>query len=238
MTKKKEKQENLLLNLCLNILIPTFILMKLSGEDALGVRNAIVVALAFPFLYGLYDWFTAGRINFFSGIGIVSILLTGTISLMKLDAQYIAIKEASIPALLGIVVIVSLYTRYPFVKKFILNEKLVKVKEIEEALEEHGNTQNFYKTIRITHYMIASSFFLSSCLNYFLAEYLLVSPPGTEAFNVELGKMQGLSFPVIAVPSTIIMIASLIFLFRRITKLTHFSFEEIFHDPEKTKKEN
>ena len=88
------KQESLLANLLINIIIPALILAKLSGDDWLGTKWAIVVALAFPLLYGLRDFLKTGRANFFSGLGIISILLTGGISLMELDAKYIAIKEA------------------------------------------------------------------------------------------------------------------------------------------------
>ena len=90
------KQESLLANLLINIIFPALILAKLSGDDWLGTKWAIVVALAFPLLYGLRDFLKTGRANFFSGLGIISILLTGGISLMELDAKYIAIKEAAI----------------------------------------------------------------------------------------------------------------------------------------------
>ena len=68
---------------------------------------------------------------------------------------------------------------------------------------------------------------LSSILNYILAKILLVSAPGTEAFNAELGKMNALSFPVIAVPATIIMMLALFYLFKRIKALTHLELEDI-----------
>ena len=84
------KQESLLANLLINIIIPALILAKLSGDDWLGTKWAIVVALAFPLLYGLRDFLKTGRANFFSGLGIISILLTGGISLMELDAEHFA----------------------------------------------------------------------------------------------------------------------------------------------------
>ena len=82
---KNNQSENLLLNLAFNIIIPTLILTKLSGDEYLGTRMAIVIALAFPVIYGLKDFVTLRRLNFFSILGVVSILLTGGISLMELD---------------------------------------------------------------------------------------------------------------------------------------------------------
>ena len=58
------KQESLLANLLINIAIPALILAKLSGDDWLGTKLAIVVALAFPLLYGLRDFLQNGKANF------------------------------------------------------------------------------------------------------------------------------------------------------------------------------
>ena len=91
------KEESLLLNLVCNIILPTLILTKFSGENYLGIKLAIIIALAFPLIYGLHDFITRGKLNFFSGLGVVSVSLTGGISLLEMDAIYIAIKEASIP---------------------------------------------------------------------------------------------------------------------------------------------
>ncbi|WP_066965418.1 VC0807 family protein [Microbulbifer sp. Q7] len=221
------KKESLLANLALNIIIPTLILTKLSGDDWLGTKWAIVVALAFPFAYGLRDLLRSGKVNFFSALGIVSILLTGGISLLELDAKYIAIKEAAIPGLLGIATICSLYTRWPLVRTLIYNDRILDTGKVTRALSANGNESAFDRTLQQASWMIAGSFFLSSTLNYILAEVLLKSPPGTAAFNEELGKMTALSFPVIALPATIILMLVLVFLFRRIGKLTGLKLEDI-----------
>ncbi|MAZ88713.1 MAG: MFS transporter [Cellvibrionaceae bacterium] len=221
------KRESLLLNLALNIVIPTVILTKLSGEEHLGTQWAIVVALAFPIIYGLNDFRSTGKVNFFSALGVISIMLTGGISLLELDPKYIAIKEAGIPALFGIAMLVSLKTRYPLVKTFLYNDKILQVDKVAAALKRTNHESEFEGALVNASYLITLSFFLSSVLNYALAKYLLVSPPGTEAFNAELGKMTALSFPVIAVPATLIMMGALFYLFSRIKKLTELDLEDI-----------
>ncbi|QKX19151.1 MFS transporter [Microbulbifer sp. YPW1] len=226
-TRQSPQKESLLANLLLNIVIPTLILTKLSGDNWLGTKWAIVVALAFPLGYGLRDLQRSGKINFFSALGIISILLTGSMSLLELDAKYIAIKEAAIPGLLGIATIASLYTRWPLVRTLIYNDRILDTRKIARTLSSNGNASAFERTLLQASWMIAGSFFLSSTLNYILAEVLLKSPPGTEAFNEELGKMTALSFPVIALPATIILMLVLVFLFRRIGKLTGLKLEEI-----------
>ncbi len=221
------KKESMLANILLNIAIPTLILMKLSGEQHLGTKGAIIIALAFPIIYGFFDFRRANKVNLFSVLGFISILLTGGISLMELDPKYIAIKEAAIPGLIGLATLISLKTRYPLVKTFLYNDKILQIDKVNNALIEHHNQEAFSNTLRNASYLVALSFLVSSILNYALAKYLLVSPPGTPEFNAELGKMTALSFPVIAVPATLVMMLALFYLFRQITKLTHLELEDI-----------
>ena len=221
------RKESMLANLLVNIIIPTLILSKLSTDDYLGTKWAIVVALAFPLGYGLRDLLTSRKINFYSGLGIVSIMLTGGIGLLELDAKYMAIKEAAIPGLLGLATVGSLYTRYPLVRTLVYNDTLFDLEKISAGLAFKNTEQAFERTLVVASWMIAGSFFVSSVLNYVLAIKLLKSPPGTAAFNEELGKMTALSYPVIVIPSMIIFALALFYLLRRLSKLTGLSFEEM-----------
>lgn len=225
------KKENLLLNIAINIVIPTVILSKFSGESALGVELAIVVALGFPLAYGLKEFFQVGKFNLFSAIGIVSIMLTGGMALLKLPPEYIAIKEAGIPALFAIFTLLSLKTRFPLVKTFLYNDKIMQVHKVDSALAANGTKNDFERALTNASYLMALSFVVSSILNYILAVVILVSEPGTEAFNAELGKMNALSFPVIAVPATIVMMFALFYLFKQIKKFTRLDLEDILNQP-------
>lgn len=226
------RKENMLVNLLLNIVIPTFILIKGSSEQYLGPTLGVIVALAFPIGYGLYDFVRTRKINLFSAIGVISVMLTGGISLMKLPPEYMAIKEAAIPGLLGLATLLSVYTRFPLVRTFLYNDKVMQVDKVHGALVKSNNVESFEQTLTNASYLLASSFFLSSILNYVLAKLVLVSPPGTEAYNAELGTMTALSFPVITIPSMVVMIGAMFYLFRSITSLTHLSWEEILIEPE------
>lgn len=221
------KQESLLINLACNLLIPTLILTKLSGESYLGIKLAIVIALSFPIVYGVHDFFTRGKLNFFSALGVVSVTLTGGISLMELDAIYIAIKEASIPAIFGIATLLSLKTSQPLIHTFLLNEAILDLQKINQALSNNGRMQDFDKLLINASWILAGSFFLSSILNYLLAVIILTAEPGTVAFNEQLGKMTALSFPVIALPAMLVLTADLFYLFKGITRLTGIPLEEI-----------
>jgi len=225
--KAEPKKESLLLNLAFNIAIPTLVLTKLSGDEYLGIKLAIVVALSFPIIYGVRDFFSRGKINFFSALGVVSVSMTGGISLMELDAVYIAIKEASIPGLFGVATLVSLKTSQPLIHTFLLNDSILETDKITAALKANKREAEFDQLLTNASWILAGSFLLSSVLNYFLAVYLLTADPGTIEFNEQLGKMTALSFPVIAVPAMLVMIGDMFYLFSGIKRLTGIPLEDI-----------
>jgi len=221
---------NLFANLAFNIVIPVLILSKLSTDDYLGPVWGLVAALAFPIGFGLWELKQSGKLNFFSIVGIISVLLTGGMSLLQLDPKYIAIKEAAVPGLIGLLILISGRTRFPLVKTILENMQLLNLALLKEKLSSNGTEPQFERTLDQATRIIAGSFFLSSVLNYLLAKWLLVSPPGTPAYNEELANMTALSYPVIAIPSTLIMMGAIWYVFSRIPKLTGQSLESFFHE--------
>jgi hypothetical protein len=227
MSAKPERRESVLLSLGINIAIPAVILMKFSGENALGPVGGLIVALAFPLTYGMVDFARRREWNIVSVLGFISVLLTGGIGLLQLDPKWIAVKEAAVPGILGIAVVLSMRTRFPIVRTFLYNDKIIRVQEVDEALAQRGNRAAFDRTLVNASWMLAGSFFVSSVLNFVLAKLIVKSQPGTTAFNEELGRMTALSYPVIVIPSMIIMIAALWYLFNRIQRLTELDLEQI-----------
>lgn len=227
--QKAQNKANPFVSLLVNIVLPTLILMKFSDERTLGVVPGLLVALSFPLLYGIYDFIKAGKVNFISALGFASVLLTGIVGVLALDAYWIAVKEAAIPFIIGLAVIISVHTPFPLVKKLLYNDQLLNTAKVNTLLDEKGHKPTFEKRLQQSSYLIAASFFLSAVLNYALAKFFLVSPPGTAAFNAELGKMNAFSIPVIAVPSTIIMVLVLLWLLKSIRKLTGLKTEEILN---------
>jgi hypothetical protein len=215
-----KKQNGFFGNLAFNIIIPVVIMSNLSSDEYLGPAWSIVAALIFPIGYGIWDLKASGKVNAFSILGIVSVILTGGISLLELPAEYIAIKEAAIPAVIGIAVLITQRTTKPLLKVLVLNEQIVNWDNLSQALEAKGTTSEFEGKMAISSYIVAGSFFLSSVLNYVLAKVILVSAPGTTEYTEELGRMTALSYPVIVIPSMIMLMGALWYLFAQIKKLT------------------
>ena len=219
------KRENPWLNLGFNILIPILLLSK--GDDWFGFSPTanLIIALAFPLGYGVVDLVMRKKFNLFSILGFVSVLLTGGIGLLKLPNEWIAIKEAAIPLLLGIAVAVSLYTPFPLVKKLLLNPEMVDLPKIEAKIKENRSEKKFQALISSSSWLVVASFLVSAVLNYVLARVVVTSPAGTPEFNEQLGRMQGLSYIVIFVPSMAILLIALFRLFSGIQRLTGLEWE-------------
>jgi|TARA_R110002111_G_C5857298_1_gene360292 hypothetical protein len=225
-----QKKTGLLGNLAFNIIIPVVILTNLSSDEYLGPAWSIVAALIFPIGFGIWDLKQTSKINPFSVLGIVSVFLTGGISLLELPAEYIAIKEATIPAIIGLAVLITQKTTKPLLKVFVLSEQIINWENLNQSLENSGKSGEFEKKMAISSYIVAGSFFLSAALNYILAKLILVSPPGTSEYTEELGRMTALSYPVIVIPSMLMLIAALWYIFSQIKKLTGEDLEHFLAD--------
>jgi intracellular septation protein A len=222
----EKKKNSFFTNLAVNIIIPVIILSRFSGEAELGPVYALMSALAFPLAYGIYDLLKNKHKNIISLIGLISILLTGGISLLQLPPQYIAIKEALVPFIIGIMVLGSLKMRYPLFRQFVYRPEIFKIEAIENAIYSRGNQQAFESSLKTANVFVSLSFFLSAVLNYLVAVVIVQSPPLTEAYNEELGRMAMLSYPVIVVPSMIVMVLALWWFIKAIKRLSGLSIEQ------------
>jgi hypothetical protein len=231
----EKKKESPLVSLLVSIVIPAIILSKFSTEEYLGILPGFLVALSLPVGYAIYNLFVRKETGFIAIIGFVSIFLTGIIGVFEFPTEWLAVKEAAVPLLIGIAVIVSLKTPYPIVKKLLFNEEILDLKLIDKKLEENSNAPEMDKALFKATFMVAGSFLLSAFLNFFLTKYIVVSPAGTAAFNEELGTLTALSYPAIALPSTAVMFVALYYIFKQITKLTGLSFEEMMSEKLKEK---
>ena len=223
------KKHNPLLELLVTIVAPSVILMKFSGEADLGAVNALLLALSLPLTWGALDLIRFRKLNLFAALGLVSILLTGGIGLLQLDTQWLAVKEAAIPGLLGLAVIISMRTRYPLIRTLLYNPTLINVALVQQHLEERGTVQAFEARLKAANWQIAGTFFFSSVMNYWLATWIVTSPAGSVAFNEELGHLTLMSYPMIAIPSMLMMLAVFYGLSRALRDLTGLKLMEVFN---------
>ena len=225
------KRENIWINLLCNIVVPVVILTKLSAEDRLGPTGALLLGLSFPLGYGIYDLIVRRKVNLFSIIGVVSVSLTGGLGILKVEGLWFAVKEASIPAVFAVAVLVTLRTKRPLIREFVLNESVIDVPRLEAALTERQTRPEFEQLLRSSTWILAAGFALSAVMNFVLARMMLQSPAGTPEFTAELGRMTWVSYIVIALPQLAIMIYILVKLFGGIHRLTGLELESLMHKP-------
>ncbi|PSW20348.1 MFS transporter [Photobacterium sanctipauli] len=224
MTEKKASPFN---DLIFNVIVPSIVLMKLSGDEYLGSVGALVVALAFPVVFGGYELIKYKKFNFISLLGFVSVLLTGGIGLLELDPKWLAVKEALIPGLIGVGVFISTFTKFPVVSKLLINDTVLNMSLIHEKLSERQKRPQFERSLVVANYLFASTFLFSSIMNYVLAKVIVTSPSGTQAFNEELGRLTLVSYPMIAIPSMIMMMGIFYYMWRQIRQMTDLETAQI-----------
>lgn len=232
---QKKKGKSTLLSLIFTIALPIFILSTYSGQESLGPVNALLAALFFPLLFALHSTFIEKKVDMVSVLGLLNVLLTGGIGLLALDPQVLAIKEASIPLVIALSILLSMKTKTPLVRTFLFNDAIFHIDKINERLKEKNNMGKFERIMVYASYGLAASFLISAVLNYVLARIVVSSPAGTEAFNQELARMTALSYPVIALPSTVFLIIILFSVMYKLKKFTGYSFEDMMIAGDKIK---
>ena len=252
--EKTNHQEHPLANILINVLIPVLALSYLSKDPELqqalgkavrpwhiGPVKALVVALAFPIGYGAWHFIKTRKMNFFSALGLVSVLLTGGLTIflwnqdgtVKPNADILfGLKEASIPLILGIAVIGSHYTPSPLLRAFLYSDSIFDIPKIERRVEETGSHERYRKILFQATLLFAASFFLSTLMNFGLALYFLgdldhTAANARELYNERVAKLTGWGFAVIGVPILAFLFFTLRRLLRNLGELTGFKDDEL-----------
>lgn len=231
MSKNTKKQENPIISLFANIVIPVFVLHKFSAQ--LNPKNALIIALVFPVTYAIWDFLKRRHFSFIALLGFLNVLITGSFALLKLSGGWFAIKEAAFPALVGIFVLISSWTRRPFIETILLNPQIMRLDLLEQDLKASSSEEKFHQLLVLSTRLMSLSFFISAFLNLFLAlKIFTVLPSGlsdTESsilLNEQIAKMTSWSMLVIALPSMIMMAGLLFFIFKKIEKITGLSWQK------------
>lgn len=201
---------------------------------AVGV---LLIAIAFPVGYFIYDLIKRSKFNLVSIIGLISVLLTGLFGVFELPVEWFAIKEASLPLIIGIGVVASNYTKNSFCKAILLNPDICKVDKVTNTIKENHCEVPFEKLIVVCNWIIAGSMLISAAINYVLARMIVTSPTGTQAFNDEVSKMMWVTFLAVLIPSMGLMIYAFFKLFAGIKQMTGLELEDVLHGAEAKKEE-
>ncbi|MFT5104455.1 MAG: hypothetical protein ACI9UA_000070 [Pseudoalteromonas tetraodonis] len=239
-TPPAKKQENPLTNIMVNVLVPVLALTMLSKDEGrpwhIGPVWGMLVAVAFPLCYGLYDLATKRKVNFFSILGLVSVLLTGGLTIYLWEdgdkvsanaAVLFGIKEACIPIVFGVTILLSHWSKTPLVRVFLYTPELFDIPRIEKRVKANDHLLGYDKLIFQTTLVMAASFFISAVANYFLAQYFLEGKVTRVDYNAGVGKLTGWGFAVIGLPCLILWMGALFRLIRGIKSMTGMDTDSI-----------
>jgi len=223
----RPQPEPFLPNIGFNILLPIIILAQ-GHRVTESAALVLVVALAFPVGYFVYDLAQRRKANFISILGFVSVLLTGGVGLFELPRFWFIVKEAAIPAIIGAAILISMATPWPLIRALLYSRKIFDVERIQEHLHAHGSEARFNRMLNQSTVFLAGSFFISAILNFLVATHFVRTEPreNPAQFNAEVASMTGWSYVIIAVPSMLMMMGILFWLIRGIRQTTGLSLEE------------
>ena len=226
----KKQQEHPLSNIMWNVLIPIVALSFLgrNGDKFwhVGPVPGMLIAVSLPLVYGIHHLLKTRKPNFFSILGVVSILLTGSIAIMAYKDNgtvdvgaplWFALKEAAIPFVFGVTIFVSHWTKTPLIRVFLYNPEFFDIPSIEKRVQQASVEPAYKKLIFSGTLLLAGSFFISMVMNYFLAIYFLENNTDSqENFNDGVAKLTGWGFAVIGIPMLMIL---MIIMWRFVTGL-------------------
>lgn len=232
--QKQNDQQNSFLNIIINILIPVMILNK-GSKFHISPQTTVLIALSFPLFFGLYSLIKTRKINFVSLLGLINIVVSGTLSILALGGIWFAIKEAFFPLLIGAFVFISSYGQNPFFENLFLNPAAFQIDKIKSIIAEKKLDKDFQNLIIQSTRWLSISFLMSSILNFTLSLYIfkpidesLPLEARQTILNEQLGQMTLYSTLVILIPSVIFLGAILYFAFKKIKQMTGLELDDLF----------
>jgi len=166
---------NPLIELAVTLIVPSLILMKLSGPRP-GRGQCAAAGAGFSAGLGCADWLVRGKLNLFAALASsASCSPAASACCNSIRAGWPSRKRPS--RLDRAAVVVSAHTRYPLVRVLLFSPALMNVERIQQSLGQRGNGDVFETRLKAATWMLGGSFFFSAAMNYFLATWIVVSRP-------------------------------------------------------------
>lgn len=212
---------NPLIEIVLTIILPSLAMDQFSKPESLGPLGALMVGLMFPVGFGLWCWWTKAGWNVFSILGFITVLLSGGLGLLQLDAFWFAIKESAMPVILGLAFPITHRLGKPLINAIIMQPQLINLKSLHAALDTKEKKSAFDRVLFRASWGMGLGMIGSSVGNFFLALYLLNGKaPGSEAFVKGISKLNWAGALIIGVPLMVVIVFVFIWLIRHIQRIT------------------
>ncbi len=203
----------------------------LSNADRLGPFWALMVAMLLPLGWGIYCWVTKAGLNFFSIVGLVAVIITGGLGLLNLSAFWFAIKEVSVPVLIGLAFPLShRWGPKPLVVAMLMQPHLINEPVLRASLDTDEKQAGYQHLLWRASLGLGFGMLLSAVLNFALAMYLLTGKqPGSEAYVQAIGTLNWGGTIIISIPLMVIMMLVLMRFLRGIQQLTGLERDDLMN---------
>jgi hypothetical protein len=223
-------QPNALADLALTVVLPSLVLDQLSAPERLGPAGALIVSLLFPVGYAGWCWWKRSGWNLFSIIGFITVLLSGGLGLLKLDAFWFALKESAMPLALGAAFPLSHVFGKPLINALVMQPHVINLPAVGAALSTPEKNAAYQAALHRGSWGIGLATIGSAAGNFLLALHLLGGKePGGEAFVKGIGTLNWASVLVIGLPLCAVMLAVFIWLIRRIQVITGLERDDLMN---------
>ncbi len=244
MAETKKKQDNSLTDILINVIIPVLILSYMSKDEGkfyhLGPALAMGIALTLPLGFGIWHFIKKGKLNLFSVVGLIAILLTGLISIYLYNYEesrqhvgvIFGIKEAIQPLILGSLFLITHKKATPLLRTFLYNDALFDVPRIEKTVKEKDTKPAYESLLWKCTWIMFGSFCLSAVANFFVSVFFFQdllpdADSWTVLYNEVVGKITWWGLLIIGVPFFVVMAVVMISLLKGLRKITGLENDDI-----------
>lgn len=227
-TPPAKSNPNPLAELALTVVAPSLVMDYLSEPARLGPYWALVVGMLFPLAFGIWCWVHHSGWNALSGLGLITVLLSGGLGLLKLDAFWFAVKESAMPVILGLAFPLSHRWGKPLINALVMQPHILNQRAIQSALDEPAKQVAYDATLLQASWQLGVGMVLSAVANFFLALWLLAGKePGTPSFVKGVGTLNWASTLVVGAMLVIIMLVVMVAFLRKIQAITGLDKDDI-----------
>ena len=222
-TQNSASLQYLGMQLLANFVLPIFVLTKLS--TTLGPIKALLLALAFPFVFEAYNIVKKRKISLVSVIAIAGLLITGALGMLEVSNFWLAVRRSVVYLFIAVLIIGSEIIKKPLLETF-LNQVLdtAKIQKAAQANRTVKQVKLLYRRVSIAG---AAVFIAIAAISFTLTRIIVTTVPPSTLYNEETAKLRLYSIPFITIPLILVVVILLVYLFSRLEKLTGLEVDQM-----------
>lgn len=219
------------LDFVINIALPVVILITLSDASRLGPLRALLLSVAIPFGFGLWEILRSRVLQPASVMGVVGVLLTGVIGIFDLDSAWFPVKEAAVPFGFAILLLMTDRANVPIAR--LLPEMLIRRDRLRAGLDARQAHAGYRSLLTGISRRWALMLAMSGTLKFSLSGVIVTAETNTPAFNRQIAFYELAQLPTTFLLMGIMMLALIGWIGQRASSLTGLPPRELYHGGEK-----